>query len=328
MNKFENWTNEELCILAQEGNKEAKDYLVERNVKLIEMFTKQFTNKNSALDYDDIYSEAAVGFLKAINGFDPTKGCKFSTYAGRYMSGNIMLYLRNSADGKCFRVGREQKIAYGKKNIIEDKLAQKLGRTPTLEEVAQEMNMTVSELSYLITINKEHSFLQEVIYDNGKTHDSEITIDDSLEDDKCLTDDEILRNTILEDAIAKLNPKRQFIIRKLYFEGYTQREVADMLGTAQCLVSRDKRIAIKILYNILKDELEVPNAWHKYKPDEEQNIMVKCVNTGELFDSIRKAEKKYNIYRGGISRVVNKKQSSAGKHPETGEPLVWEKVIM
>ena len=140
--------------------------------------------------------------------------------------------------------------------------------------------------------------------------------------------DEILRNAILEDAIAKLNPKRQFIIRKLYFEGYKQHEVADMLNTAQCLVSRDKRIAIKMLYNILKNELEVPNAWHKYKPDEDQRIMVKCINTGELFDSIRKAEKKYNIYRGGVSRAVNKKQSSAGTHPETGEPLLWEKVTM
>ena len=326
MNKFKNFTNEELCSLAQQGNEDAKKYLIEKNVKFINMFVLKYTPNMHTQEYDDLFSEGCIGFIKAIEGFDTTKGFKFNTYAGPYVNGAILYSLRNNADGKCFRVGREQRKLFAKIPNVEDELAQKLGRTPTLEETAEAMDMTVQDLSYIINLNKGHQFLEEKIVENERQNNSDILAMDKVKDKKVETDNEILTRLIIDEAISKLRPRRQEVLRMLYWDGYTQGEIAKIMGVTQCVISREKLMGERMLKHMLAKELNIPVKTKKINENCGHNMKIRCITTGEEFGSLREAEAKYGIYHGGISRAANGKQHSAGKHPETGEPLRWEKV--
>ena len=324
--EYKNFTNEELCFLAQQGNEDAKKYLVEKNVKFINMFTLKYTSSPYTQEYDDLFSEACIGFIKAIDGFDTTKGFKFNTYAGQYINGAILLALRNGSDGKCFRIGREQRKLFSKMFDVEDKLAQKLGHTPTLEETAEAMDMTVRELSYIINLNKGHQFLEEKIVENERQNNSDILAMDKVKDKKAETDNEIITRLIIDKAISKLRPRRQEVLRMLYWDGYTQAEVAEVMGVTQCVISREKIMGERMLKHMLAKELNIPAKTKKINENCGHNMKIRCITTGEEFGSLREAEAKYGVYHGGISRAANGKQGSAGKHPETGEPLRWEKV--
>ena len=325
--EYKGFTNEELVFLAQEGNEDAKKYLVKKNQPFINMFVQKYTKNKYTQEYDDLYSEACIGFMQAVNRFDTTKGFKFNTYAGSYIDGSIKLALRSTVlDGKCYRVGRDQAYAYKRAGKVEAELEQKLGRTPTLEEIAKEMDMDIRKLADIIIMNKEHGSLDDTKWQNDKKANGDILVEDSVSDKKIKTENEIIRDIIIDDAISKLSPKRQFILRKLYWEGYTQAEVAEMTGVTQCLISREKRLAVKMLRSILAKELDIPKLKPQKKTGENGNKAVRCITTGEIFESIRQAEKHYGIYRGGISRNVNGIQYMAGRHPETKEPLRWEMV--
>ena len=326
MNKFKNFTNEELCFLAQQGNADAKKYLIEKNVKFINMFVLKYTSSTHTQEYDDLFSEACIGFIKAVDGFDTTKGFKFNTYAGPYVNGAILLALRTNSDGKCFRIGREQRKLFSKIPKVEDELARKLGRTPTLEETAEAMDMTVKDLSYIINLNKGHQFLEEKIVENERQINSDILTIDKVKNEKVETDNQIITRLIIDEAISKLKPKRQQILRMLYWDGRTQAEVAEMMGTTQVYISKEKIMSERILKHMLAKELNVPVKTKKINEKNGYNMKIRCITTGEEFGSLREAEAKYGVYHGGISRAVNGKQHSAGKHPETGEPLRWEKV--
>lgn len=324
--EYKGFTNEELCFLAQEGNTDAKKYLVEKNVKFINMFVLKYTPSTHTQEYDDLFSEACIGFIKAIDGFDTTKGFKFNTYAGQYVNGAILLSLRTDSNGKCFRIGREQRKLFAEIPKVEDELAQKLGRTPTLEETAEAMDMTVRELSYIINLNKGHQFLEESIVENERQTNSDILLSDKAQDKKVETDDQILTRLIIDEAISKLRPRRQEVLKMLYWDGYTQAEVAKIMGVTQCVISREKIMGERMLKHMLAKELNIPVKTKKINENCGHNMKIRCITTGEEFGSLREAEAKYGVYHGGISRAANGKQRFAGKHPETGEGLRWEKV--
>ena len=158
-NKFKGLTNEELCVMAQNNNKEARDYLVLKNDRMISTILSKYTKHYMTDMYRELYNEAVTGMLNAIDGFDTTKGFKFSTYAWEYTQGAVLLAMRKSAEGKCFRIGREQKKAYIDIMDTEDRLRQILMREPTTEDIAKELGKTRQVVEYLINLNSNHSSL-------------------------------------------------------------------------------------------------------------------------------------------------------------------------
>lgn len=248
MNNFKGFTNEELVILAQEGNKEAKKALIENNDKLIRYCVNKFFKYESIeFCFEELYNEAVIGMCAAIKNYNPATGNAFSTFAVHHMMGRVKLALRSTADGKAFRVGRDQKMQYSKVLDAQDKLRQSLMREPNIEELAKEVNLDIKYVEWLIMINNNHCSMQEVKFENKHSEQDNILIIDSLENKDNPDEEQVIMNIALKEALDKLPERDRKIIELRYLKGLPQHIVADKLNTSQCMISRhEKKILRKL----------------------------------------------------------------------------------
>ena len=130
MKTYKGFTNEELAILAQAGDKEAEEILVKRNIRLVGHIAKVYARYESAYDYEDLVNEGTIGLIQSISHFDPNRGTKFVTCAGNYIKGALGKAVRGAAEGKCFRIGREQKKIYRQIVATSEQLQQEFLREP------------------------------------------------------------------------------------------------------------------------------------------------------------------------------------------------------
>ena len=128
---------EELIRLAQGGNRDASEELVTENSGLIWSVARRFIGRG--VETDDLYQLGCVGFLKAVDGFNPDYGTQFSTYAVPKISGEIRRFLRDDGTLKVSRSIKEQAASI--KNI-RNKLTVLLGREPTVGELKWCHNMS------------------------------------------------------------------------------------------------------------------------------------------------------------------------------------------
>ena len=126
----------ELIKKSQAGDKEARDMVVEGNLKLVLSVIKKFNNRGENLD--DLFQVGAMGLIKAIDNFDFSHGVKFSTYAVPMIIGEIRRYLR---DNSKIRVSRSMKdIAYKAFQFKEKYISEHM-KEPTIEEIAKGINV-------------------------------------------------------------------------------------------------------------------------------------------------------------------------------------------
>mgnify|MGYP003543707544 FL=1 len=249
---FEGFTNEELVILAQAGNKEAKQELMIKNDKLVRYcVNKLFRYESPEFCFDELYNEAVIGFCAAIKNFNGESGHKFSTFAVHHMMGRIKLALRTCSDGKAFRIGRDQKIQYSKVLLAQDELRQELLREPTLDEVAKKVEMDMKYVEWLICINNNHCSIQETKFENKHSREDDILIIDSIANEENPTEEQIVLNTLDKEELNKLSERDRELITLRYMEGLTQRETADRMRTSQCMVSRHEKKILKKLREAL-----------------------------------------------------------------------------
>ena len=321
------FTNEELAILAQAGNKEAEEILVKRNMRLVGHIAKVYAQYESAYDYEDLVNEGAIGLIQSINHFDPARGTKFVTCAGNYIKGALGNAVRGAAEGKCFRIGREQKKIYRQIVATSEQLQQELLREPTSKEVADRMGMDVVEMEYIFNLNRNHESINKIIFNGEKANGGDITLEDSIEKSLSPTTDQIIDNIILKEAMSHLSERRQFVLTKIYWEGYSQEEVAEMLGTSQCNVSRDKLNAEKQLKDIIQNQFNKPKDKRRYDNRKEYTkTKVRCINTGEIYNSLREAERMTGVGHSNLCKHLMGQRKYCGQDPVTGEKWIWERI--
>lgn len=248
MNNYKGFTNEELCVMSQNGDKEAKKALIENNDKLVRYcVNKFFKYESNEFCFEEFYNEAIIGMMAAIKNYNPATGNAFSTFAVHHMMGRVKLALRSTADGKAFRVGRDQKMQYSKVLDAQDKLRQSLMREPTTEELAKEVNLDIKYVEWLIIINNQHCSMQEVKFENKHSEQDNILIIDSLENKDNPDEEQVIMNIALKEALDKLPERDRKIIELRYLKGLPQHMVADKLNTSQCMISRhEKKILRKL----------------------------------------------------------------------------------
>ena len=321
------FTNEELAILAQAGNKEAEEILVKRNMRLVGHIAKVYAQYESAYDYEDLVNEGAIGLIQSINHFDPARGTKFVTCAGNYIKGALGNAVRGAAEGKCFRIGREQKKIYRQIVATSERLQQELLREPTSQEVADRMGMDIVEMEYIFNLNRNHESINKIIFNGEKANGGDITLEDSVEKSLSPTTDQIIDSIILKEAMSHLSERRQFVLTKIYWEGYSQEEVAEMLGTSQCNVSRDKLNAEKQLKDIIQNQFNKPKDKRRYDNRKEYTkTKVRCINTGEIYNSLREAERMTGVGHSNLCKHLMGQRKYCGQDPVTGEKWVWERI--
>lgn len=226
----------ELIVLAQAGDEEATERIIKENSGLIWSVVKKFAGRG--YEADDLYQIGAIGLLKCIRKFDMSYDVKFSTYAVPMIIGEIKRFLR---DDGMIKVSRPMKELAGKARYMQEALTNRLGRTPTISELADEVGATVEDLIVAMEAGMEVESLYATIHqgDGGP-----IYLIDKLNNDKS---DEMVDLIALKQIIGQLKTKERQVIWMRYFQDKTQVEVAKEIGVSQVQVSRIEKKILKVM---------------------------------------------------------------------------------
>ncbi len=216
------------------GSKSARDELVNGNLKLVLSVVQRFVGRGENLD--DLFQVGCIGLIKAIDNFDTDHGVRFSTYAVPMIIGEIRRYLR---DNNSVRVSRSIKDTAYKAMQAKEKLLIKLQREPTVEEIANELEITREEAVIALESIVDPVSLNEPIYsDGGDT----IYIMDQVGDGN--DERNWLEEIAFKQAISELSERERNILSMRFMLGKTQMEVAAEIGISQAQVSRLEKNAL------------------------------------------------------------------------------------
>ena len=218
---------------SHEGDKAAREQLVEENVGLIWCVVKRFYGRG--LENEDLFQIGSIGLLKAIDKFDLSYDVKFSTYAVPMISGEIKRFLR---DDGMIKVSRTLKELSYKIFQTREKLLDLLGREPTIEELAEKMQIDKEEIVEALEAGSEVESIYKPIH---QKEGNEIRLMDKLEE-KEHREEKILDHMLLQQLLGTLEKEERTLIYMRYFQDKTQSQVGKELGISQVQVSRMEKI--------------------------------------------------------------------------------------
>lgn len=219
------------------GDKRAREELVSGNLRLVLSVIQRFANRNENMD--DLFQVGCIGLIKSIDNFDINQQVRFSTYAVPMIAGEIRRYLR---DNNPIRVSRSMRDTAYHTIQIKEVLTNRLGREPTITEIADEMNLKKEDVVIALEAIVDPVSLYEPVYnDGGDTIYVMDQIGDGGSDEGWI--DEILMRQSIED----LSDREKRILGLRFMKGLTQIEVAEEIGISQAQVSRlEKGALLKI----------------------------------------------------------------------------------
>ena len=227
-----------LLLLANEGDENARQELIEGNLRLVLAVIQRFEKRGE--NPDDLFQVGCIGLMKAIRNFDPTKGVRFSTYGVPMIAGEVRRYLRDNAPIRVSRSIRD--VAYRVLQCKEQMQAD-LGREPALEEVAKALDLEERDVSQALDAVCAPVSLHDPVY--GDSTDP-LTVMDQVRDNRN-TEANWMEHIALQDAFRTLGIREKQILSLRFYDGKTQMEVAQMVGISQAQVSRLEKGAISDL---------------------------------------------------------------------------------
>lgn len=220
--------------IQETGSKEAKDKLINGNLRLVLSVIQKFTNRGE--DIDDLFQIGVVGLIKAINNFDLTKEVRFSTYCVPMIAGELRRYLRDYSQ---IKVSRSMKDLAYKAMQAKERLTAANQREPKIEEIAKEIGAERSDVVLALESISDPVSLYEPVYsDSGDT----LYVLDQIGDKNDV--DSWLDEISLKEAIRDLHQREKNILYLRFFQGKTQVEVANEIGISQAQVSRLEKGAL------------------------------------------------------------------------------------
>lgn len=230
----------ELLIRYRNGEKEVKDTLIFGNLKLVLSLVNKFSKRTDNLD--DLFQIGVIGLIKAIENFDLNQDVKFSTYAVPMIIGEIKRYLRDSS---FLRVSRQIKDrAYQAMKIKEEYIA-KYQKEPSNDEIAKIMHLSDYEVNEALEAINTVSSLFEPLYND---FDESLELQDTIASDPN-AESKLVNHLSLIEGLSHLNEVEKKIIKKRYYDGMTQFEIAEEFDISQAQVSRLEKNALKTLKN-------------------------------------------------------------------------------
>lgn len=225
---------QELIARSRQGDRAASEALIEENTGLIWAVVKRFIGRGT--ESEDLYQLGCLGFLKAVEGFDPDFGTQFSTYAVPKIAGEIRRFLRDDGAIKVSRGLKEQAAAVKNARAA---LSGTLGREPGLQELAAHTGLTPEQ----IAMAESATSSVESIY--RETGEEGFTLENILTDTQ--SEEALLEKILLGQAIEALPQREKTVIQLRYFHGLTQERIARVLRVSQVQVSRIEKKAIGLL---------------------------------------------------------------------------------
>ena len=228
----------ELIRLAQHGDRNASETLISENSGLIWAVAKRFIGRGT--EPDDLYQLGCLGFLKAVEGFDPEYGTQFSTYAVPKISGEIRRFLR---DDGAIKVSRGIKERSATIKLARNHLSTALGREPTVQEISRQTGFTPEEIALAETATSATESIHAEAGEDGFTLENILTDTES--------EDAMLEKLSLRQSISELPEREALVIKLRYFHGLTQQRVSKVLGVSQVQVSRIEKKALARLRDMM-----------------------------------------------------------------------------
>lgn len=190
-------------------------------------------------DIDDLYQVGVIGVIKAYDNYKNNKNTKFSTYAYKYIFGEIYSYINND---KIVKTARENYTLYKKISEAKNVLSQRLMKEPSLYELSSFLEIEPNIIEMVISSLESVDSLDRIIFNDGKN----VSLFDTVKDNKDYYNIDYL---MLNDELNKLTEEEKQIIYLRYFEDRTQSEVANILGISQVGVSRSEKKTLKKIKN-------------------------------------------------------------------------------
>ena len=228
----------ELIRLSQAGDRTAQEQLVTENAGLIWSVAKRFLGRGA--DADDLYQLGCLGFLKAVEGFDLEFGTQFSTYAVPKIAGEIRRFLRDDGAVKVSRTIKEQAATI---KSVRNRLANALGREPSIMEISRQTGFTPEEIALAETATAATESIQRETGEDGFSLENILTDTESEET--------MVERIALHQAIDRLPEREATVIKMRYFHGLTQQRVAAVLDVSQVQVSRIEKKALNNLRSLM-----------------------------------------------------------------------------
>lgn len=232
---------EEVSVLiakSQQGDKEAREVLIENNLGLVHAIVRRFVGRG--VETEDLFQIGTIGLIKAIDNFDLSYDVKFSTYAVPLITGEIKRFLRDDGIVKISRTIKEQSQ---KLKLLRQSMQVQLGREPTLQELVAESGYSMEEIVMAMEADCKVESIYASVYQNDGNQVALVDMLGKEDTEK----EELLNKMLLRQLIGNLNEKESLLIRMRYFQDKTQTEVAKSMGISQVQVSRlEKKILLSM----------------------------------------------------------------------------------
>ena len=224
-----------LLLRIRDGDKAARDEMVNGNLRLVLSVVQRFTGRGENLD--DLFQVGCIGLVKSIDNFDIRQNVRFSTYAVPMIIGEIRRYLR---DNNAIRISRSMRDVAYRAMQMKEQLLNENHREPTIEEIAKRLELPREDVVVALEAIVDPVSLYEPLYNDGG---DTIYVMDQLGDPN--DDSNWLDEIALKEAIAALSDREKRILNLRFIKGMTQVEVSGEIGISQAQVSRLEKGALQ-----------------------------------------------------------------------------------
>ena len=236
----------DLASKIKSGDQDAREKMITSNLRLVVKIAKEYSN--IGLSLLDLINEGNIGLMKAVERFDPTKGGKLSTYASWWIKQSIKRALANQSKTIRLPIHMVDRVTQIRRTSTS--LAERLGRDPTDDELAAEMDLPVSRITHLKAVSQKPASLDSPIGDDDGS-----TLSEVVPDDKSRSPLEHLQSKSLigdiSSVLDQLEPREAEIMRLRFgLEGldpHTLEEVGEKIGVTRERVRQLQQQALREL---------------------------------------------------------------------------------